>query len=359
MVLTQDFLADLSHKIRTPLNGVIGMTKLLQDTALSAEQQSYANIIALSSDNLLDSLNDILKTIGDIKEEETVQQTITRELLQEKLKNLKTDYNTPQNFYGLQILIVEDNLVNHMIAKRLLNNCNCMVSVAENGLEALDLVKETVFDLIFMDCQMPKMDGYEATRKIIEYEKSNNLNHVPIVALTANVMGGDVEKCRAAGMDDYISKPIKPKIMVDVILRWKRALLTERADKEKAEKEKRHILLIDENTLTVLHAMTEDNFIPILESYIKMAGKGCDAIFDAIIAKDAVRLRRESHSLKSSSRQIGALQIGELAAEFEKRAIAENFEGISYLFEDFSLLNKRVEAHLKNYIELFLESNSV
>ena len=105
-------------------------------------------------------------------------------------------------------MLAEDNLVNQKVARRILEKEGYLVSVAGSGKAALDLVLQQTFDLIFMDVQMPEMDGIEATRTIRENEKRTG-QHIPIIALTAHAMSGDRERCLAAGMDGYASKPIR------------------------------------------------------------------------------------------------------------------------------------------------------
>jgi len=120
-----------------------------------------------------------------------------------------------------RILVVEDNLVNQTVAKRMLVKGGFEVDVAENGEQAVDKVMgSTHYDLVFMDCQMPRMDGYEAARRIREFEsRSNESIRIPIIALTANAMQGDREKCLEAGMDDYIPKPVKKDGLYEMIHR--------------------------------------------------------------------------------------------------------------------------------------------
>ncbi len=120
-----------------------------------------------------------------------------------------------------RILIVEDNLVNQTVAKRILAKAGYEVDVAGNGEQAVHkLGNEEAYDLVFMDCQMPRMDGYEASRRIRNMEQTNQADmHIPIIALTANAMQGDREKCLEAGMDDYIAKPVKKEAMFEMLRR--------------------------------------------------------------------------------------------------------------------------------------------
>jgi len=116
---------------------------------------------------------------------------------------------------SFKILLVEDNLVNQKVALALLEKMGYQVDVTANGQEALEALDETDYDLILMDCQMPVKDGYETTRAIRKLEGS--LAEIPIIAMTANAMAGDDEKCYEAGMNDYMTKPINSKLMAEKI----------------------------------------------------------------------------------------------------------------------------------------------
>lgn len=119
----------------------------------------------------------------------------------------------------LRILLAEDNKANQKLAMMLLKKIGYEASLAENGREAVQAAQSGKYDLILMDCQMPEMDGFEATIAIREAEK-NTQRHIPIIAMTANAMQGDREKCISVGMDDYISKPINPKQLKQIVERW-------------------------------------------------------------------------------------------------------------------------------------------
>ena len=116
------------------------------------------------------------------------------------------------------IAIVEDNIVNQKVASLHLKKLGCLVDIAANGKEAVDSVKRIQYDVIFMDCLMPEMDGYEATIEIRKYEKGRS--RVPIIAMTANAMKGDKEKCLLCGMDAFLSKPINKESLIDCLAIW-------------------------------------------------------------------------------------------------------------------------------------------
>jgi CheY-like chemotaxis protein len=120
---------------------------------------------------------------------------------------------------SLRVLLAEDNAVNQMLAVRLLEKRGHRVTVAGNGRQALEALAKESFDLVFMDVQMPEMDGMEATQAIREKEKNSGL-HQPIIALTAHAMKGDREKCLAAGMDGYLTKPIRPQQLDEVLANY-------------------------------------------------------------------------------------------------------------------------------------------
>ena len=118
---------------------------------------------------------------------------------------------------GARVLVAEDSTVNQILAERMLAKLGCHVEVVANGREAVEALAAAPYDIVFMDCQMPEMDGYEATRRIREGDRQPN---VPIVAITANAMDGDLERCLAAGMDDYVAKPLRLGQMPAVLDRW-------------------------------------------------------------------------------------------------------------------------------------------
>jgi CheY-like chemotaxis protein len=120
--------------------------------------------------------------------------------------------------YRARVLVAEDNLVNQKLAVRILERLGCRVELAINGAVAVEMTAAAEYDLVLMDCQMPELDGYDATRQIRARERG--LKRIPIVAMTANAMAGDREECLAAGMDDYVSKPVKPGEIEAALRRW-------------------------------------------------------------------------------------------------------------------------------------------
>jgi CheY-like chemotaxis protein len=121
---------------------------------------------------------------------------------------------------GLRVLVVEDNDINRRFAEALLKKIGCAFCAAGNGREALEALEKQAYDIVLMDCMMPEMDGYEATRRLRQHEARTGLPRVPVIALTAGASSGDIDKCRAAGMDDYLSKPYSVEALRSKIARW-------------------------------------------------------------------------------------------------------------------------------------------
>jgi CheY-like chemotaxis protein len=147
----------------------------------------------------------------------TLEATVGRSAARETRRSSATQAGLASNGRGVKLLLVEDNPVNQKLAVILLRKAGYTVDVAENGLRAIEQIGKRRYDAVLMDVQMPEMDGYAATRLIREQLQ---LDRLPIIAMTANAMKGDEEQCRAAGMDDYVSKPFALPKFIQVLDRW-------------------------------------------------------------------------------------------------------------------------------------------
>lgn len=176
-----------------------------------------AKIIFLIKPNQIQNLN-LLKSFG-IENFETIRLPLLRKTLETSLLKDKADvcFVAEEKNTTNKILLVEDNQVNQLVAKTMLKKLGYEVDTAFNGVEALAMYKKNNYDLVLMDCQMPEMDGYEASRQIRILE--NEQSHLPIIALTANALKESKEQCFEAGMDDFATKPIKMDSLKEVIER--------------------------------------------------------------------------------------------------------------------------------------------
>lgn len=144
-------------------------------------------------------------------------QTLRRSLQAEPVTLNDAQLEMPAQIRRANILLVEDNPVNQLVAKGMLSKLGCSVTVAAHGLDALNQLEHSAFDLILMDCNMPVMNGYEASRQI---RRSGRWPDLPIIALTANAMPEERERCRAAGMSDYLAKPFRREELIALLDLW-------------------------------------------------------------------------------------------------------------------------------------------
>ncbi|MDD2901384.1 MAG: response regulator [Syntrophales bacterium] len=208
----------------------------------------------------------------------------------------------------LRILLAEDNAVNQKVALRLLARLGYRADVAANGLEAVEAVKRQPYDVILMDVQMPEMDGLEASRRI----KGSEAAAVPrIIALTADAMQGDREKCLAAGMDDYITKPIQVEALVGALARTRPQSAPEDTKPEEPP-------VIDLKKFAEFRETMGADFIgEVLAVFNEDAPELFRSLRQALDVGDAELFRRSAHSLKSNCASFGAVTLAELARELE------------------------------------------
>jgi len=258
-----------------------------------------------------------------------------------KLADESGPLNPPQNHAALRILLAEDNVTNQKVATKLLQRLGYRADIAGNGVEVLDALKRQPYDVILMDVQMPQMDGLEASRRICkEYgEGSDGPQKKPwIIAMTANAMRGDREMCLAAGMDDYVTKPVRREELAQALEKCQPLypLSSEHLSLEKHssnngysspemtnthnENSLSDVPSIDAQILQNLREYDDedDPFVDILiETYLNEAPQHLDGIRVAVQSQDAKLLKESAHTLKSSSAQLGAMQFSQLCKEIE------------------------------------------
>ncbi|MGE5417294.1 MAG: PAS domain S-box protein [Acidobacteriota bacterium] len=229
---------------------------------------------------------------------------------------LITRYTVKEHLKAHQprILLAEDNDVNRKVFIMALKYSNLTCDVVTNGYEALHACLTKEYDIIFMDCQMPVLDGYEATRQIREAEGTQK--HTAIIAMTANAMEGDRERCLAAGMDDYISKPVKMEYIVAMIEQY--ALKSS---------EPGYPAFLNECMAEFIAStgFLEDDVRDLFDSYIGLLPEFLHEAAEALSAKDFTRLRETAHKFKGPSGSLHIESIYSLAAELEKHALEKDY----------------------------------
>jgi signal transduction histidine kinase/CheY-like chemotaxis protein/HPt (histidine-containing phosphotransfer) domain-containing protein len=242
----------------------------------------------------------------------------------------------PVSVLGGNVLLAEDNLVNREVATAMLLNLGVRLITACNGAEAVALSGNRDFDLVLMDCQMPVMDGYEATA-LIRQREAGGPRHLPIIALTANAMGGDREKCLAAGMDDYLTKPYTLAQLESKLAQWLTSAKDTRAatsatgvaNAVPAEINGRAINIRFLEQFRQLDPSGGQGLIKkLLRIFLESAGNTLQQIDLAIAAGDADGLRRAAHGLKSSAANVGAETVSGLSRQLEALGLEGKLETI-------------------------------
>ncbi|HDK38508.1 MAG TPA: hybrid sensor histidine kinase/response regulator, partial [Thiolapillus brandeum] len=221
------------------------------------------------------------------------------------------------------------------------------VDVAHDGFEAVEAAKGGRYRAILMDCQMPGMDGFEATRRIRGWEKTTKADRSLIIAVTANTMEGDRERCLKAGMDDYIAKPIKRAVVAEILEKWLPDNLHEEGEEEMTEENHSGKESVDLAILDELQDLMEEGFADLLKTYLRDSPQRLMDIRDAIKAGDAEMLRGAAHTLKSSSANMGALLLSELAKKLEMLGREGTTKGAARLFNQALAEYKLVKEVLK------------
>jgi len=252
------------------------------------------------------------------------------------------DDDTPLEIKSLRILLAEDSRTNQLLAVALLSKEGHAVTVAETGLEALDMSSKEPFDVILMDVQMPEMDGLEATRQIREREQTTG-KHLPIIAMTAHAMKGDRELCLESGMDGYLSKPIRTQEFFGLLNSLSKRLSATAAGLESGE-----TMNVELNWKTALNNAGghRDILEAVIESILEETPLQMQALAAALDAEDYATARRAVHTVKGNLRPLALESETELAEELEKVCENNNTSGSA------RVMKQDLEAALKPVLEL-------
>jgi signal transduction histidine kinase/DNA-binding response OmpR family regulator len=212
----------------------------------------------------------------------------------------------------LSVLLVEDNMVNRTLALEMLQRLGCDAMHAGNGVEALDALEKQDFDVVLMDCQMPVMDGFIATRKLRERELLKKKEPTRVVALTANALAGDREACLAAGMNDYLAKPF-------TLAQLRNLLLPSKVSRSAANK-----VTLDNSAIDAVRQLDPDGSDRLLSRLIALYRDDSSQLLadidNGLKAGDAEAIARAAHTLKSSSANLGATNVAAIARQIETSA---------------------------------------
>jgi len=271
----------------------------------------------------------------------------------------------------IRILLAEDNITNQQVAKGIIEKLGYRVDVVANGKEAVKALEDRPYDVVLMDCQMPEMDGYEATRAIRNWklepeEKSDStssfqsrVSSMPIIAMTAHAMKGDRERCIHAGMDDYISKPVTPRVLAEVLERW---LMKRERDEcsglgdgdgdetgdlkleTRDAKEGPDAPIFDHSSMMERLMNDDDLARTIISAFLDDIPKQIEALKGYLDQEDVESAERQAHTIKGASANVSGMALRDVAFEMEKAGKAGDLHGIAALMPElerqFNLLNE-------------------
>lgn len=253
-----------------------------------------------------------------------------------------------------KILVVEDNPINQEVALGRLRQLGIKGDVAQNGLEALKLLKKKSYDLILMDCRMPKMDGFEATKHIRQFE--NDKKHIKIIAMTASVTAEERENCFQAGMDDYLAKPMKIEVLAETLNKHLQYKLPPPKLNVKGDVVQHPFAqFLDAKILqnfVEIESRGEKNFVKeMMEIYLSHTETEFTKLQKAFEKSDFETIKNKAHSLKGSSGNIGIHNLfqrfKELENEVEKKDLIKTEKVIKIILQEFTELKTKV-SHLIN-----------
>ncbi|MGN7610818.1 PAS domain S-box protein [Magnetococcales bacterium HHB-1] len=276
------------------------------------------------------------------------KRTLAPEKNRSSQSDRKREESQPTTMKGRRILLVEDNEINQQVASELLGMAGIDVTIASNGQEGVDVALTGAFDAILMDIQMPVMDGYTATRTLRSHSAMKTL---PIIAMTANAMIGDREKCLDAGMNDHISKPVEPKELFQVLSSW---LPLGNMDFNFASEQRTYAAApsLDLPSIDIERGLARTGgkiavYISLLERFVENQSNTTDAMTRAIQQGDSVLAIRLSHTLKGVAGTIGADILQQAAATVEKTLRGENKESLASQVEILDEQLRQIVTEIK------------
>ena len=321
---------------------------ILSSVATPASDDELAN---------LDIAGQLSKPIRQSQLYDSLAMVLGGEMVAQSHSNLKV--TTIKALAG-RILLAEDNPVNQAVATGMMEAMGLSVLVAANGQEAIDKAAAESVDVILMDCQMPEVDGFEATREIRRRQSEFGRTRTPIIALTANALKGDREHCLAAGMDEYITKPFTSEQLHAVLsLYLPPVAAVQPAAQTEAHAETATIAKLeaplDSKVLDGLSRLQQPGAPSIMrrviDLYLESSRLLHDRLRNAVANADAVSLRESAHALKSSSANVGALNLAELCRRLEVMGRENDLADVVVIHERFEKEFERVVAALERQAE--------
>ena len=290
-----------------------------------------------------------------------IELTMTRTAQSVSSQSGPIDVSPPEYQKDVSILVAEDNPVNREAAAEMLNVEGYHVHTVCNGREAVETIAGQTFDLVFMDCQMPEMDGFAATAAIRAREKDLGLPRVTIIALTAHAIAGDRERCLAQGMDDYLSKPFRQPQLIAMVRKWVSHSGSALVPKPDITSQLGPVIALcdtpdclDERTLQDLRSLRRpgrpDIYVEMLGRYLDSSRQYITAMRQHIATQNAAELSRTAHTLKSSSGMVGARTLAEYLKQLEALGCSGDVSSASAVFTQVETEYHRVSRAIEGLL---------
>jgi CheY-like chemotaxis protein/HPt (histidine-containing phosphotransfer) domain-containing protein len=253
---------------------------------------------------------------------------------------------------GRLILVAEDNPTNQMLVRRQLERLGYAADIVVDGRQGIDAYASVPYGMVITDCHMPVMDGFELTQKIRDLEHLTGRPRVPIVALTANVLQGEAERCLAAGMDDYLGKPVRLGRLAETIQRWlpKAAAATTAGEAHGEELGARALAAnapIDTAHLIEMFGEIDDVARATLATFLGSSRELVRAVIAQLATGDLASAGKSAHSIKGAARSAGAFPLAEIASGIEQAAKSDDLSEARQLSTGLAAELARVEAEVK------------
>ena len=320
--------------------------------------------------------SDLYSCLAVVLHDEVLQQTPRPLVTRHSIREMKRG--------NVRILLAEDDIINQQVALGILNMLGLNADAVANGAEAIAALKLIPYDLVLMDCMMPEMDGYEATRLIRDPGSAILNSEIPIIAMTANAMQGDREKCLAAGMNDYVSKPVDANALAEALSKWLPkegrkdehpmpntqyptddvGRVTSRGDENESldtgdslSKMPFRVLDIGHSKLPVFdlagmmdRLMNNEELVhKLIEGFLDDMPEQFEALREFLAAGDRRSTERQAHTLKSASASMGGEAMRALASEMEKEAKAGNLTYVTAHLPELKKQFERLKIEMKKF----------
>jgi signal transduction histidine kinase/DNA-binding response OmpR family regulator len=292
----------------------------------------------------------IINVMGIQKKEkdEKVQPVVTRHTVAEQKRRV------------IRILLAEDNPTNQKLAVAILNRVGYNnIDIVKNGREVIEAMKQNNYQMILMDVQMPEMNGFEATKAIRKIESKKE--RIPIIAMTAHAMKGDREQCIKSGMDDYISKPIEPQVLIDTIKKWTENYEEKKVNIAPTQHESQKSDLAEDTPINIKAALNrlggnQKILKELLEEFMCYLPNKLQTIDEAVKREDIDLLQREAHSIKGVAANLGAENIADLFSGLEILGRKHDLSHAEEKISDLRIEFKRLEEYLKKFSDNVVKS---